>query len=57
LVEYSYYETEPHSVTSSSNWLLPTIIVGLVVLSIIAAGAAFAVVSSVPQARNPEQDE
>ncbi len=57
LVEYNYYETEPHSLTSSSNWMLPTIIVGLVVLAIIAAGAAFAVVSSAPRARNPEQDE
>ncbi len=57
LVEYSYYESEPHSVTSTSNWLLPAIIVGLVIMAIIAAGAAFAVVSSVPRARNPEQDE
>lgn len=57
LVEYTYYETEPHSVTSTSNWLLPTIIVGLVVLAIIAIGSAFAVVSIVPKVRNPEPDE
>jgi|GEM_PF-1083556 hypothetical protein len=61
LVDYRYYETEPHSYTSSSNWLLPALFVGLLTLGVIGAGAAYFTLSNVPSpqtllARSSEDD-
>lgn len=52
LVDYRYYETEPHAYTSTSNWLLPTLFVGLLTIGVIGAGAAYLTFTSVPKSQS-----
>lgn len=57
LVDYRYYETEEHSYTSTSNWLLPALLVGLLALGLIGAGAAYFTLSKIPMPKPKEREE
>ena len=48
LTDYRYYVNEPHSSTMSTNWLLPTVLICMVILVVIGVGATWFGISTVP---------
>jgi len=51
LTDYRYYVNEPHSSTMSTNWLLPTVLICMVILVVIGVGATWFGISAVPKTR------
>ena len=51
LTDFRYYVNEPHETTSYSNWLFPTIFVCLLLIAVLAAGAAWFGLSAIPKTR------
>ena len=51
LSDFRYYINEPHETTSTSNWLLPSILICLLMLVVIGAGATWFGLSTVPKTR------
>ena len=51
LTDFRYYVNEPHASTMSTNWLLPTVLICMVVLVVIGIGATWFGISTVPKTR------
>ncbi len=57
LTEHRYYVNEPHDVSTSSNWIIPTMLICLLFVGLIAAGAGYAAVNTAAKTRVETHEE